>query len=535
MLKQFYFLSGFILLVIAVVGYFWHPFWWIFVIVVPVFFIGVYDSMQRKHTIMRNYPLLGRGRYIMEALRPKIYQYFVESDIDGRPFDRKYRSIVYSRAKKQVDTNPFGTERDVYEIGYEWINHSLCAYSADKLESDPRVMIGESDCSKPYKASVYNISAMSFGSLSKNAVMALNGGAKIGGFYHNTGEGGLSQYHLHFGGDIVWQIGTAYFGCRDEDGNFSGEIFQEKAHHDSVKMIEVKLSQGAKPSHGGILPASKNTPEIASIRHIKPYKQVLSPCVHSAFSNPIEMMHFISRLRELSGGKPVGFKICIGRWSEFFAICKAMVKTGITPDFITVDGGEGGTGAAPLEFSDSVGNPMVDGVAFAFDALSGFGLKDKIKLIASGKIVTGFHVLRAMALGADLCNSARGMMFALGCIQALECNLNTCPTGVTTQDPALVRGLVVNDKKYRVANFHAETVESFLELFAATGLNDHREISRDLIYKRVSSERIMRYDELYPYIPPHSLIDNIPPEKYRIHLAEASEDTFAPNIAHHNL
>ncbi|MCB0721216.1 MAG: FMN-binding glutamate synthase family protein [Ignavibacteriae bacterium] len=528
MLRQFYLVSIITLVVIAGVGYFWRPFWWLYAVTMPVFLLGVYDSLQRKHTIMRNYPLLGRGRFLMEKLRPKIYQYFVESDIDGRPFDRKYRSIAYSRAKKENDTNPFGTQRDVYKVGYEWINHSLTAYPYDELDKDPRVLIGEGTCSKPYSASIFNISAMSFGSLSKNAIRALNGGAKIGGFYHNTGEGGLSHHHLHFGGDIVWQIGTAYFGCRDEKGNFSEEHFKEKAQHECVKMIEVKLSQGAKPSHGGILPAIKNTPEIAAIRHIKPHETVLSPPTHSEFSTPIEMMHYIARLRDISGGKPVGFKICIGRWSEFFAICKAMVKTEITPDFVTVDGGEGGTGAAPLEFSDSVGNPMVDSVAFAYDALNGFGLKDKVKLIASGKIITGFHILRALALGADLCNSARGMMFALGCIQALECNMNTCPTGVTTQDPALIRGLVVNDKKYRVANFHSETIEGFLELFAATGLKDHSQIHRDLVYKRVSMEKIMRYDELYPPVLADSLKDKIPPEKYRIHLEESNENSFTP-------
>lgn len=530
MLKQFYAVSLIIIFAVALGGFFWNPLWWLFVLILPIFFLGVYDSLQKKHSIMRNFPLLGRGRFLMEDLRPKIYQYFVESDIDGRPFDRNFRSIVYARAKKELDTKPFGTQRDTYEVGYEWINHSLTAYSADEINQDPRVKIG-SDCKQPYDASILNISAMSYGSISKNAVMALNGGAKIGGFYHNTGEGGLSDYHLHYGGDVVWQIGTAYFGCRDEDGNFSEEKFKEKASHECVKMIEIKLSQGAKPSHGGILPAEKNTPEIARIRHVKPHTRVISPNVHTAFSTPVEMMHFIKRVRELSGGKPVGLKMCIGRWSEFFCICKAMVKTGIKPDFITVDGGEGGTGAAPLEFSDSVGNPMVDAVSFVYDALSGFGLKDDIKIIASGKIVTGFDILKALALGADLCNSARGMMFALGCIQALECNLNTCPTGVTTHVPALVRGLVVEDKKHRVANFHAETVRSFLELFTATGLKDHNKIGRDLIFKRVSYDKILRYDQLYPIVPHNSLRDSIPPEKYKLHLEEASEDTFYPRIA----
>ncbi len=523
------FVIGSILLLLAAAGvshYLWSDVWWSFAILIPLILLGVYDMFQAKHAIMRTFPLLGRLRYVAEDLRPKVYQYFIESDIDGRPFNRIDRSLVYQRAKQQKDTTPFGTQLDVYAEGYEWMNHSIAALDAHQLNHNPRVTIGNEQCSQPYSCSVFNVSAMSFGSLSKNAVMALNGGAKIGKFAHNTGEGGVSPYHLEFDGDLIWQIGTGYFGARAEDGNFSPENYKKTVSHKSVKMIELKLSQGAKPGHGGILPAKKNTPEIAKIRNVKPGTAVLSPPFHRAFKTPIGLLELIQQMRDLSGGKPVGFKLCIGRKEEFISICKAMIKTGIYPDFISVDGGEGGTGAAPVEFSDSVGTPLREGLAFVHDTLVGFGLKKHIKIIASGKIATGFHMFRAMAIGADVCTSARAMMMALGCIQALECNKNNCPTGVATQDPELVAGLVVSDKKQRVANYHKETVESFVELMAAAGIDDAAKINRSHINRRISINQTMRYDKFYPSLKKGSLLKAPYPEEYADLMMNASADSF---------
>ncbi|RMG83266.1 MAG: FMN-binding glutamate synthase family protein [Bacteroidetes bacterium] len=516
--------------VVALTAYFlWAPMWWAFVILGPLLLMGYYDMFQSKHAIMRNYPILGRGRYIMEELRPKIYQYFIESDTNGRPISRVFRTVVYQRAKKELDTHPFGTQFDVYREGYEWMNHSIAAFNAHQLNPDPRTHIGGPQTAKPYSASIFNISAMSYGSLSKNAILALNGGAAIGKFAHNTGEGSISPYHLEPGGDLIFQIGTGYFGARDKEGRFSIEAFKERATLDAVKLIELKLSQGAKPGHGGILPAKKNTPEIARIRGVEPGTAVHSPPYHTAFSTPIELLELLQKMREASGGKPVGFKMCVGRKSEFLAICKAMAKTGLRPDFITIDGGEGGTGAAPLEFSNSVGMPYKEGLAFAYDALRGFGLKKDIKLFASGKIFTGFHIFRALALGADACNSARGMMLALGCIQALECNKNTCPTGVATQDPELMSGLVVADKKTRVANFHRETVEAFVELMAAAGIDDPAKIDRSMVWRRISMNEIKRYDEIFPYIPEGCLLhEEDCLQQWKIHLSIASPDSFLP-------
>jgi len=374
------------------------------------------------------------------------------------------------------------------------------------MNKDPRVLFGGDECTQPYSASILNVSAMSYGSLRSNLVEALNGGAKLGNFAHNTGEGGISEHHLNQGGDIIWQIGTGYFGCRNEEGNFDEKLFAEKSAIPQIKMIELKISQGAKPGHGGILPASKNTPEIAAIRHVKPNTTVASPPYHTAFSSPREMVTFISHLRKLSGGKPVGFKLCIGQKQEFHAICKAMLETGCYPDFITVDGGEGGTGAAPPEFSNSVGMPLMDALAFVHDTLRGYSIRTKIKLIASGKVLTGYHILRAMALGADTCNSARAMMMALGCIQALVCNTNRCPTGVATQDKWLMAGLVVEDKKHRVANYHRDTIESAIELTAAAGLGDPHEITRGHISSRVFMNQVRSFEEIYPGTPTGSLL-----------------------------
>lgn len=494
---------------------------------VVLFTMGFADTLQKKHAIKRNFPLLGRIRYVFEGIRPEINQYFVESDLDGRPFDREKRANIYQRAKRALNTHPFGTKKDVYETGYEWINHSIAPKPIPKEEF--RVTVGGPLCTQPYSASIFNISAMSYGALSKNAVKALNMGAKDGGFYHNTGEGGLSPYHLEPGGDIVWQIGTGYFGARKPDGGFSEDLFAQKSAHPNIKMIEIKLSQGAKPGHGGILPKEKITPEIAAIRHVSMDEDVLSPPYHSAFSTPKELLLFVDKLRKLSGGKPVGFKLCMGNPHEFIAICKAMLELKLYPDFITVDGGEGGTGAAPLEFSDSIGTPLDDGLSFVHNILKGFGLRKDIKIIASGKITTGVNVMSKIALGADMCNSARGMMFALGCIQALQCHSNTCPTGVATQDPELVKGLVVSDKWKRVSNFHHATVHNFMEILAAAGLENPGELTANQIQRRVSATEVKSLAEIYGDIPDELFLHpELIPEKYKTMYDIATAESFKP-------
>lgn len=513
------------IIISSLLAYFVSSWWYLLVAGVALLFImGINDMMQTKHSIMRTYPVFGRMRYWMEALRPKMYQYFVESDIDGRPINRIDRSTIYQRAKQQTDTTPFGTQLDVYEEGYEWMCHSIAPKDFHNLDHKPRVSIGNKDCKQPYSASILNVSAMSFGALSSNAIEALNGGAQIGGFAHNTGEGGISPYHTKQGGDIIWQVGTGYFGCRDEKGNFSPEVFAKTAAEPLVKMIELKLSQGAKPGHGGILPAKKNTPEIAAIRHVEPHTTVYSPPYHSAFKSPRELILLIQQMRELSGGKPVGFKLCIGRKSEFIGICKAMVELDLYPDFITVDGGEGGTGAAPQEFSNHVGAPLLDGLAFVHNMLVGFNIRQHIKVIASGKILTGFHLLRALALGADACNSARAMMMAIGCIQALQCNTNKCPTGVATQDPALTVGLVVKDKKQRVANYHEDTVKTFVELMGAAGIDNYQNLTRSHIYRRVFMNEVRTLEDIFPSLEPGCLTNGDVPEKYKQDLAQAYTD-----------
>ncbi len=486
--------------------------WWGFALLGPLVAVGLYDIVQRKHTLLRNFPLLGHFRFLLESIRPEIRQYFVEGDDEESPFSREKRSVVYQRAKGTLDTLPFGTRRNVYQVGYEWINHSL-----SPTEMNPalaRVSIGEQSCLHPYSSSMFNISAMSYGALSRNAVMALNQGAKEGGFSHNTGEGGISDWHLK-GGDLVWQIGTGYFGCRRKDGSFCSETFKRRAVIPAVKMIEIKLSQGAKPGHGGILPASKVSEEIARIRDVPLGQDILSPPAHSAFSNPVELLEFVTELRNLCGGKPVGFKLCLGERREFLAICKAMVETGLHPDFITVDGAEGGTGAAPLEFSNSVGMPLNDGLAFVHSALLGINMRDRIRLIASGKITTGFHLLSKIALGADMCNSARGMMFSLGCIQALKCNTNQCPTGIATQSSRLYRGLDVTDKAKRVSRFQQATVNGAVELAAASGLSCTPEKLRWHIFRRTAPDRIQPLGELYPCLEHGALLQEPIPESFR--------------------
>jgi len=505
--EYFIIISVIVVIAILSISFFWPSFLWSFIIVGPLIFMGIFDMVQKSHTIRRNFPLIGRFRYVLESIRPEIMQYFVETDTEGRPLNRILRSLIYRRAKKVNDTEPFGTQMNLYHSGYEWMEHSMYAkQNPQEIGKFPRLIIGGSECKQPYNSSLLNISAMSFGSLSTNAVMALNKGANIGNFAHNTGEGGISPYHLKHGGDLIWQIGTGYFGCRNDDGTFNGDMYCKNALRPEVKMIEIKLSQGAKPGHGGILPASKNTEEIAAIRGVKPGIAVHSPPSHSAFANPIEFMYFIKKLRELSEGKPIGFKLCIGRKQEFMDFCEAMICTGIKPDFITVDGGEGGTGAAPVEFANSMGMPLREGLVFAHDTLRGFGLRADIKLIVAGKIITGFHMARAIALGADGCNSARAMMLSIGCIQALQCNTNTCPVGVATQNKSLVKGLVVEDKAERAFNYHEATIHSFLELIAAAGLDGPYDLKREHINKRVGMYNVLTYDEIYPEIQENSLL-----------------------------
>ena len=504
MRKAFFLSAVASLAVVALAAWFWHPALWALVVIVPLIAIGMADLLQTRQAVRRNFPVVGRARYLLELIRPEINQYFIESNSDGKPFSRNDRSVVYQRAKGELDTLPFGTQRDVYATGYEWINHSLAPVHPDPDAA--RVVVGGTACSRPYSASLFNVSGMSYGSLSKNAVLALNNGARIGGFAHNTGEGGLSPYHLEPGGDLFWQIGTGYFSCRTPDGHFSEEEFARRATLPSVRMIEIKLSQGAKPGHGGILPAAKLTPEIVAIRGVEPGRDVISPPAHTAFSTPIGLLQFVDRLRRASGGKPVGFKLCVGKRHEFLGIVKAMLETGILPDFITVDGGEGGTGAAPLEFSDSVGTPLNDGLSFVHNALVGANLRGQIRVIASGKVNTGFQMATKVALGADMCNAARAMMFAIGCIQALRCNSNRCPTGVATQDPELVRGLHVGDKAERVARFHKETVRSFLEVLGAAGLQSPTELKPWFVMKRISGSEVRSYHEIYPSVEPGELL-----------------------------
>lgn len=513
-----YFILISVVAIAAIIGisFLWWPILWSFILVLPLVLMGIFDLLQNEHTIRRNFPVIGRMRYLLESIRPEIMQYFVETDTEGKPLNRIERSTIYRRSKGDTDTVPFGTQMDLYETGYEWMEHSMYAKNhPEGLGEFPRIVIGGKDCKQPYASSLLNISAMSYGSLSKNAVLAMNQGAKMGNFAHNTGEGGISDYHLQPGGDLIWQIGTGYFGCRKDDGTFNEVTFQENATKPEVKMIEIKLSQGAKPGHGGILPAIKNTPEIAKIRHVPAGVAVHSPPSHSAFKDPIQFMYFIEKLRKLSGGKPVGFKLCIGRKQEFMDFCEAMVYTNIMPDFISVDGGEGGTGAAPVEFSNTMGMPMREGLIFVHDTLTGFGLRKEIKVIAAGKIITGFDMARAMALGADGCNSARAMMLAVGCIQALECNTNSCPVGVATQNKSLMKGLVVADKAPRVKNFHEATVKSCLELISADGLHGPEDLRREHINKRMGMFEVKNYSEIYPYIPEGSLLDlGTIPESY---------------------
>ena len=529
MRREFLIFVG-LVVAITLIGLFVYPILlWSLIILIPLVALGFYDMLQTKHAILRNFPIIGHGRYFFELIRPEIYQYFVEGDTDGVPFDREQRSLIYQRAKNVRDTVPFGTKENLYEVGYEWVNHSLAPLHLEP--EDLRVTIGGPDCKQPYSASILNISAMSYGSLSKNAILALSKGAKAGGFFHNTGEGGISPYHLEGGADIAWQIGTGYFGCRTLDGQFSPEMFADKASHPQVKIIDLKLSQGAKPGHGGILPASKVTPEIAKIRGVPMGVDVISPPGHTTFSTPIGLLEFVAQLRELSGGKPVGFKLCVGKRREFLAICKAMVETGILPDYITVDGGEGGTGAAPLEFANHLGTPLIEGLIFVHNALIGFGIRDKITVIASGKVSSGFNMVKRMALGADICNSARAMMMALGCIQALKCNSNHCPVGVATHEPHLMAGLVPSDKAVRITNYHRETIQSVSEIVGSMGLSSPTNLQPWHIMRRTSPTEIRHYGEIYEFLDPGDLLKDELPISYKRACEVASAETFSHVVA----
>ena len=486
--------------------------------------LGIRDVLQKPHAVLRNYPISAHIRFLLEEIRPEMRQYFFESEKDGMPFSRDIRAVVYQRAKMQLDKRPFGTQEDVYRQGYEWMHHSVAPKTAAGEKF--RVTVGGPDCTKPYSASVFNISAMSFGALSPNSVRSLNAGAKKGGFAHDTGEGGVSPYHRENGGDIIWEIGSGYFGCRNRDGTFNPELFAKVAGEDQVKMVELKISQGAKPGHGGVLPAAKVSEEISKIRGVAMGEDCISPAKHRAFSTPLEMMAFIGEMRRLSGGKPAGFKMCIGHPWEFLAICKAMQESGIYPDFIVVDGNEGGTGAAPLEFMDHLGMPMREGVNFVHNALVGINARDRIRIGASGKIATAFDMARAMAIGADSCNTARGFIFALGCIQSLSCHTDRCPTGVATQDPLRNRALVVPHKTERVYNYHHATLHALAELLAAAGLEHPSELRPIHFSQRTSTTEVCSFAKLYPALRPGELIDGTDDPRFRDAWAMARADTF---------
>lgn len=520
-------------LVTLAIMFFWPPMVWAFAIILPLVLLGWRDIAQKKHTILRLYPVLGHFRFMLESIRPEIQQYFVEDDTSGMPVNREFRSLVYQRAKGERDTRPFGTQFDIYRVGYEWTNHSL--YPQPIPAQEPRILFGEGNCREPYEAALFNVSAMSYGALSKNAILALNLGAKLGNFYHNTGEGGVSPYHLEHQGDLVWQIGTGYFSCRHHDGRFNREMFAERVKASQIKMIEIKLSQGAKPGHGGLLPGSKVNEEVAAIRGVKVGQDVVSPPGHSAFDTPLELMEFVQDLREISG-KPVGFKLAVGRHEEFLAICKAMLQTDIVPDFITVDGGEGGTGAAPIEFSNSMGTPMREAINIVHSALVGCGLRDRIRIVASGKVFSAFHVFRALALGADTINSARGMMFALGCIQSRHCNTDKCPTGVATQDPKRYKALDVFDKAQRVANYQSSIVYHLQKMVGASGLCCASEVSARDVFRRVSATEVKNLAEIYPVMPKGALLnEETVPEKWQAYWELANPNYWTPRQAQERL
>jgi len=496
--------------------------------------LGFRDTRQRRHSVLRNYPVIGHLRFLLEFIRPEMRQYFIESDNEAAPFSRQQRSLVYQRSKGDPDKRPFGTQLDVHADGYEWINHSLVP--SELATHDFRVEIGAggTSCTQPYSASIFNISAMSFGALSANAILALNGGARRGGFAHDTGEGSISQHHRVHGGDLIWEVGSGYFGCRNDDGSFNAERFAVAARDPQVKMVELKLSQGAKPGHGGVLPGPKVTLEIAAARGVPVGVDCISPSRHMAFDTPVQMMHFIEQMRTLSGGKPAGFKLCIGHPWEWFAIAKAMLETGILPDFIVVDGAEGGTGAAPLEFTDHVGAPLQEGLLLVHNTLTGLGLRGRIKLGCAGKVIGAFDIARMMALGADWCNAARGFMFALGCLQAQTCHTGSCPTGVTTQDAVRQKALVVPDKTERVYRFHLNTLMALKELVQAAGLEHPNRITASHIVRRVIDSDVRLLANQIPMVRPGALLDAMagradwPHNVYRMYWPLARSDSFQP-------
>ncbi|MFA5937948.1 MAG: FMN-binding glutamate synthase family protein [Sinimarinibacterium sp.] len=498
--------AGMVTLLTFVGGFSWPVLWSATPFAAFFAAVGIWDLCQTRQSIRRNYPILAHLRFFLEFIRPEIRQYFLESDTERIPFSRAQRSLVYQRAKGQVDKRPFGTQFDVYANDYEWINHSMLPLKI--RDTDFRVTIGEKNCAQPYNASIFNISAMSFGALSANAILALNKGARSGGFAHDTGEGSISRHHRVHGGDLIWEIGSGYFGCRDAEGRFDEEKFAFNARDPQVKMIELKLSQGAKPGHGGVLPGAKVTPEIAEARGVPVGVDCISPARHAAFTTPVELLQFIAKLRDLSGGKPTGFKFALGHPWEFFAVCKAMVETGITPDFVVVDGGEGGTGAAPIEFTDHVGTPLQEALLLVRNTLVGLDLKDRVRIGASGKIVSAFDIARYMALGADWCNSARGFMFALGCLQAQTCHTGHCPTGVTTQDVLRQRALVPEDKAARVYNFHRNTLSALGELTGAAGLDHPNRLRPRHIVRRVSANEVRLVSNLVPFLRRGDLLAN---------------------------
>ncbi|WP_305804086.1 FMN-binding glutamate synthase family protein [Stenotrophomonas sp. YIM B06876] len=488
--------------------------------------LGTWDVLQRRSVLRRNYPVLAHFRYGFESIGPEIRQYFVQSDLDDVPFSRQQRQLIYRRSRNIMDVVPFGTLRSTYAVDYEWINHSMA--TTNIAGHDFRVLIG-AECAKPYSCSVFNISAMSFGSMSANAVRALNEGARRGGFYQDTGEGSISSYHRENGGDLVWEIGSGYFGCRDEHGRFSDEKFAVNAALDQVKMIEIKLSQGAKPGHGGVLPAAKVSAEIAVTRGVPMGVDCVSPSKHSAFSTPVELLQFVTRLRELSGGKPVGFKLAIGHPWEWFGIAKAMQETGLLPDYIVVDGAEGGTGASPAEFMDHVGVPMNEALILVHNTLVGLNLRDRIRIGAAGKVTSAFDIARTIALGADWCNAGRGFMFALGCIQSLSCHNDKCPTGIATQDPGRWKHLDPTDKAARVHNYHKNTMRALRELLCAAGLNDPSELGPEHILRRVSPVEIRSMASLYRYLAPGELLNKVPEHRvFHDYWGDARTDSFDP-------
>jgi glutamate synthase domain-containing protein 2 len=524
-MRNYFYASAVILLVLTVCLSIYSP-WFLILLALVIAYtvVGIYDCLQKENNVNRNFPVVGHIKQLLVNNRELLQDWIFENERELRPFDRIQREIVYHRADNAQQTVAFGTRYSYHESGYEWMLHSN--HPSQEIKTDLRISVGGEDCTQPYSCSILNVGGMSYGSISKNATMALNGGARLGNFASNTGEGGLTDYHLHYGGDLIFQFGTGYFGCRTPDGGFDEEEFIRNANTPQVKMIEIKISQGAKPGYGAILPGIKITEEIARIRDIKPGVTIISPPAHTAFSTPVELMHFIKKLRTGSGGKPIGFKFCLGKRHEVIALCKAMLQTGIMPDFITIDGAEGGTGAAHYESANWVGMPLEDAIPFVHDVLKGFGLKKHIRLFAGGKIISAFHIVRYLALGADACYSARGMMFALGCVQALQCDRDTCPTGITTTNENLIRGLVTEDKKQKVYNYHRFTLNAVKDMLVAAGLKSIDELNRSLICRRTGMNAVTTLKEIYPPIAEGSLLTQPYPEEYKSYIELATAESF---------